>query len=871
MKLLVVESPAKQKTIEKYLGKDFEITASFGHMRSIPSVKGAVRPDKNFEVDYELTQQGKKYLSSLTYKAKNSEAIYLATDPDREGEAIAWHILELLKKNNALVKDVKIYRVVFHEITKKAVQSAVAGPRELNFDLISAQLARQALDYLVGFTLSPVLWKKLPGSRSAGRVQSVALRLICDCEQEIEKFVAQEYWTIDVDFITENKEQLSAKLSSYKGKNLDKFDIPTKEHADEIFDALSNNDFSIASIKRKKQKRNPYAPFITSTLQQDAINKLGMSGKQVMSVAQKLYEGDVGGTGEKTGFITYMRTDSTNLSNDALASIRKFISNEYGAEYLPKTVRSFDKKVKNAQEAHEAIRPTDIMCTPSSLNGILDGVQLKLYDLIWRRTVACQMEQVIFDCVSIDIVDQTNSMFHATGSVIAFDGFYKVYKASDSDSDKLLPNVSEGEKCKISEMLPVQHFTQPPARYTEATIVKKMEEIGIGRPSTYASIISVIQEREYVSLVKKRFKPEIRGRIVVAFLIDFFQQYVDYDFTAQMEEQLDDVSSGKMEWKALLRKFWDDFIKIIKETDKYSIADVIEKLDPHIDYFLFPMEDSKINKKCPLCKENDLQIRFGKFGPFLGCMNYPECKHVKNFYDSSDSANSEDLHDTQYPIELGEDEDTGEKIYIKKGPYGLYVQRGVREKSSTKGTNKKSEEKDSVRNISSVPKGIDAAEVDVEMAKKILSLPLILGQNPETKLDIKIGEGKYGSYILYDKKFTSIPVGEKLFDVTLEHALELIKSAPQKSKAESKLTILGKYPDTDNDIKIGVGRYGPYILYKSVFITIPNTDDIDNVVLERAIELITESPKVKVNSKKNSNSTTAKTKKASVKKSTKKK
>ena len=669
MKLVIVESPAKAKTINKYLGKDYQVLASFGHIRDLPSKDGSVDPDKDFAMTWELSPSGKKHLADIVKAVKEADTIVLASDPDREGEAIAWHILEELKAKK-LLKDKKIERVVFHEITKSAVTEAIKNPRQIDDNLVSAYMARRALDYLVGFTLSPVLWRKLPGSKSAGRVQSVALRLICDRENEIEKFKPEEYWTIDAELFTSAKALIKSRLVQLDGKKLEKFDINTETKALEAKAKIEAQEFSIANVERKKTNRYPAPPFTTSTLQQEAARKLRFSAKKTMQIAQKLYE---------DGFITYMRTDAVNLSQEAIAACREAILKYFGEAYLPKVAKEYKTKSKNAQEAHEAIRPSDVMNTPKKMETKLDSDAHKLYELIWKRTVACQMNPAVLDKVVIDAISaDTHILLRANGQVIDFDGFLKLYQESKDDADeddenRILPNVTEGEHVTKGEITPEQHFTTPPPRFTEASLVKKLEELGIGRPSTYATIIAVLQERKYVRVEKLRFIPEDRGRIVTVFLENFFRKYVEYDFTAQLEEFLDDVSAGAMEWKKLLHGFWVKFIKNIDAVKPLQISEVIEKIDEVLSHHLFPpREDGSDPRVCPECGNGKLSVKLGRFGAFIGCSNYPECKYTKPLVDTADEEAAATVK-APTPEDKVLGELNGLKVYLKKGPYGFYL------------------------------------------------------------------------------------------------------------------------------------------------------------------------------------------------------
>ncbi len=780
MKLVIVESPAKAKTINKYLGSDYKVIASFGHIRDLPSKNGSVLPDEDFAMKYEISSKSSKYVNEIFKYAKQCDEVYLATDPDREGESISWHIAEVLKQKKIITDSSKFKRIAFNEITKKAVLSAVANPRSLDDDLVNAQQARRALDYLVGFTLSPLLWKKLPGCKSAGRVQSVALRMISERESEIELFKKQEYWDISFDLKAVCGNNFTAKLSHINGEKLEKFSIPDKQSADAIESALKGQNFTINSIQKKQQKRNPSAPFITSSLQQEASRKLGFSAKKTMQIAQKLYEGiDLGG--ETVGLITYMRTDGVTLSSDAVASVRDLINTKYGDKYLPKSPRMFKSKSKNAQEAHEAIRPTDISHTPESVSKSLDKDQLRLYDLIWKRTMACQMECVIINMVGVDLVsDDKNHTARATGSNIHFDGFYKIYKEgmddSASEEDKMLPQLQENDTAETKKIKPEQHFTEPPPRYSEASLVKKLEELGIGRPSTYASIISVLQDRKYVNIEKKRFYPSDIGRLLTSFLTGFFKKYVEYDFTAELELQLDEVAEGKEKWKTLLSKFWTGFNSNVEQVSEQTITEVIAYVQEALDFHLFGEPDTpeyEKNKKCGSCTDGKLSLKLGKYGAFLACDNYPECtfkKQVGKEGISTDSAeDSTESASMDNNKELGKNQD-GIIVYLKKGPYGWYVQLG-------EAVSKKEKPK-----RSPLPAGYKPETITLETALKLLSLPLLIGQHSESGEDMLMGIGKYGPYVKYKNKFTSIPKDIDPFAIKPSEAEEVIESKEKKGK-----------------------------------------------------------------------------------------
>ena len=814
MKLVIVESPAKAKTINKYLGSDYKVLASFGHIRDLPSKDGSVNPDHDFDMTWELSPGGKKRLNDIIAALKDCDTIILASDPDREGEAIAWHILEELTARKKIAGK-KIERVVFHEITKSAVTEAIKNPRSIDDNLVSAYMARRALDYLVGFTLSPVLWRKLPGSKSAGRVQSVALRLICDRETEIEKFKPEEYWTIDVDLLADNKAVIPSHLINLDGKKLEKFDLNTEAKALEAKSKIEAQNFNISSVERKKANRYPAPPFTTSTLQQEAARKLRFSAKKTMQVAQKLYE---------DGFITYMRTDAVNLSKEAIAACRDAILKYFGEAYLPKVAKEYKTKSKNAQEAHEAIRPSDVMNTPKKMEAKLDADAYKLYELIWKRTVACQMNPAVLDRVTIDSLSQDKQiLLRANGQVIAFDGFLKLYQESKDDSDdddenRILPNVNEGQAVDKGQIKPEQHFTTPPPRFTEASLVKKLEELGIGRPSTYATIIAVLQERKYVRVEKLRFIPEDRGRIVTVFLENYFKKYVEYDFTAQLEEFLDDVSAGQMDWKKLLAGFWAKFIKNVDAVKPLQVKDVIAKIDEVLSYHLFPPKADGSNPRlCPECKKGLLSVKLGKFGAFLGCSNYPECKYTKPLTDVKDE--EEQALDAPKP-EKPEDKNLGVyktlNVYLKKGPYGWYIQWGEDATATTEKPKRMA-----------LPKNLKPEDVSFEQAVTLISLPKDLGNG------IEVNIGKFGPYIKQGTKSRSLTGNDTIFNITAERAAELLQNVAAKTEAK----ILGK-DKSGNDIILSSGRYGPYLKCGKNNYALPKELKGKELTLEDALKVI---------------------------------
>ena len=813
MKLVIVESPAKAKTINKYLGDDYKVLASFGHIRDLPSKDGSVQPDNDFAMTWELSAGGQKRLKDIIAALKDADTIILASDPDREGEAIAWHILEELTARKKIAGK-KIERVVFHEITKKAVTEAIKNPRQIDENLVSAYMARRALDYLVGFTLSPVLWRKLPGSKSAGRVQSVALRLICDRETEIEKFKSEEYWTIDAELLTSSKAVIKSRLINLDGKKLEKFDLNSEAKALEAKAKIEAQNFAISNVERKKANRYPAPPFTTSTLQQEAARKLRFSAKKTMQVAQKLYE---------DGIITYMRTDAVNLSEEAIAACREAIVKYFGEAYLPKQPKEYKTKSKNAQEAHEAIRPAHVSDTPKKLEGKLDADAYKLYELIWKRTVACQMNPAILDRVVIDATSADGLiLLRANGQVIDFDGFLKLYQESKDDSDeddenRILPNVTEGEKVDKGEITPEQHFTTPPPRFTEASLVKKLEELGIGRPSTYASIISVLQERKYVRVEKLRFIPEDRGRIVTVFLENYFKKYVEYDFTAQLEEFLDDVSAGEMDWKKLLGGFWTKFIKNISAVQPLQISEVIQTIDDVLSYHLFPpREDGSDPRVCPECGKGKLSIKLGKFGAFIGCSNYPECKYTKPLTDAMEEA----ANDTPKPASP-EDKTLGEvnglNVYLKKGPYGFYLQLGEDATALTEKPKRVA-----------LPKNLAPEEITFEQASTLLTLPKQLGNG------IEVNIGKFGPYIKQGNKSKSLTGADNIFNITLERAEQILQNVAERPAGKS----LGVHPKDKKDITLNSGRYGPYIKWGKNNYAIPKDYKNKELTLDDALKII---------------------------------
>jgi DNA topoisomerase I len=828
MNVVVVESPAKAKTINKYLGKDYIVLASYGHIRDLPSKDGSVKPDEDFAMDYQHDAKSAKHIKAIADALKGAENLYLATDPDREGEAIAWHVMKVMEEKKK-IKDAKVSRVVFNEITKKAVLDGIANPRELDMNLVNAQQARRALDYLVGFTLSPVLWRKLPGAKSAGRVQSVALRLICERELEIEAFVPEEYWTIDADFKTPGGDAITGRLTYVDGNKLDKFSLPTADLAKAAAEKVRAGNFSVASVTQKPTKRNPSPPFTTSTLQQEASRKLGFGAKRTMMVAQKLYEGfDIGG--ETTGLITYMRTDGVTLAQEAIESCRSVIASEYGADYVPAEQRVYKTKSKNAQEAHEAIRPTDLTRTPAMMAQFLDKEHLRLYELVWKRTIASQMESARLERTTIDFNDDAGQTLRATGSVIRFAGFLKLYEEGKDDTDadkdgKRLPAVNEGESMSTNEVREDQHFTEPAPRYSEASLVKKLEELSIGRPSTYASIISVLQDRDYVVIDQKRFKPEDKGQLVTAFLSSFFTRYVEYDFTAQLEERLDDISDAKVDWKQVLRDFWNDFTVSVEGTSELRVTDVLEELNKVLGPHVFPKkEDGSDPRGCPKCDEGRLSLKTGRFGAFIGCSDYPECRYTRQLGATEEEA---DAAADDGPKEMGIDPTTELMITLRKGPYGTYLQLG------------EPEPKKKPKRVS-IPKDIPIEEIDFEMAVKLIGLPRQIGVHPETGSMISANIGRYGPFVECDKKYGRLTSGMEVLTVGMNRAVELLAAAKGRTAAAPPMRVVGAHPTDGADINVKDGRYGPYVTHGGINATIPKASDPMTISLEDAVKLLAE-------------------------------
>ena len=837
MAVVIVESPAKAKTINKYLGKDFTVLASYGHVRDLPSKDGSVDPENEFEMKWEVDTKSKKQLSDIAAACKGTDKLILATDPDREGEAISWHLLEALYKRRALKKDVPVERVVFNAITKTAVTQAMKEPREVDMELVEAYLARRALDYLVGFNLSPVLWRKLPGSRSAGRVQSVCLRLVVEREMEIDAFKAREYWSIKTGFTTPGKADFEGRLVSLDGKKLERFDLATEEDATRAVDMIEAREFTVKSVEAKPATRNPSPPFMTSTLQQEASRKLGMGAQQAMRAAQKLYE---------QGHITYMRTDGIDMAPEAIAAVREAIGDRYSKDYVPSKPREYKVKAKNAQEAHEAIRPTDFTKAANDLK--IDGEEKKLYDLIWKRAVSSQMESARLErtVVEIDSADGKVGL-RATGQVIKFDGFLKVYEegkdevASDEEDSALLPAMSNGDSLKRGKTKPEQHFTQPPPRYTEASLVKRMEELGIGRPSTYASIVTVIQDRGYVTKDKNRLIAEDKGRLVTAFLENYFKRYVEYDFTADLEERLDDVSAGKLDWKSLLKDFWTQFSADVGETKELRVSEVLDVINERLgDHVFKDRGDGMDPRSCPICGKEMreggmLSIKTSsKFGAFIGCTNYPECRYTRAFGVSEEEAAAQAAAGDGK--ELGIDPETGKPVTLKSGRFGPYVQLGEPEGEGKEKTKPPR---------GSIPKGVDVDDVDFDLALKLINLPRVIGKHPEDGEEITAAIGRYGPFVKCGKTYANLGEWQEVFEVGMNRAVELItekrenpRAGRGRAAAKPPLKELGEHPEEGGPMNVLDGRYGPYVKWGKVNATIPKDVKPEDVTAEMAVELI---------------------------------
>jgi DNA topoisomerase-1 len=833
MNIVIVESAAKAKTINKYLGADYKVIASYGHVRDLPAKDGSVLPDNDFEMTWEVESDSQKVVNEIAKAVKGASRLILATDPDREGEAISWHLLKILEQKRAL-NGVAVERVAFNAVTKDAIMTAMAHPRKIDEPLVDAYLARRALDYLVGFTLSPVLWRKLPGARSAGRVQSVALRLVVDREAEIEAFRTREYWTVEAALRTAGGDEVQARLVSRGGKKLDKFDIPDEATAHAYRDAIKGQPFRVESIEAKEHKRNPAPPFTTSSLQQEASRKLGLSPRQTMQIAQKLYEGiDIGG--ETTGLITYMRTDGVQIVPEAIAQARGQIETQFGKRYVPNAPRIYKTKAKNAQEAHEAIRPTDFRRHPDKLKG-LSAEEARLYKLIWQRTVASQMASADFERTTVEIAAQGKDGqpygVRATGSVVLFDGFLKLYEEGHDDEEGeeggRLPKLAQGEQLRDAGVKATQHFTEPPPRYTEATLIREMERLGIGRPSTYASTMAVLREREYVKIEKKRLEPEDKGRLVTTFLEAFFKRYVEYDFTAYLEDRLDQISDGKLDWKALLREFWRDFIAAVNDIKDLRVTQVLDALNELLGPHIFPAKaDGGDPRLCPLCNLGQLSLKVGKFGAFIGCSNYPECRFTRQLK-TGDDENGE-APASPGDRELGTDPETGFMVCLKSGRFGPYIQLG----EGAKGEKPKR---------ASIPSKTDAASVDLEYALRLLALPRQVGLHPESGKAIMAGFGRYGPYVEHDGKYTKIDADE-VFAIGLNRAVAVIAEGAARGKGpaaqnSAPIKVLGEHPELGGKVEVLSGRYGPYIKHGKVNATIPKGKEPESVTMEEAVKLI---------------------------------
>src|SRR5689334_1745947 len=832
MNIVIVESPAKAKTINKYLGPSYEVLASFGHIRDLPAKNGSVDPDENFRMIWEVDPKASGRLNDIAKAVKGADKLILATDPDREGEAISWHVLEVLKEKRAL-KDQEIERVVFNAITKQAVTDAMKHPRKIDGALVDAYMARRALDYLVGFTLSPVLWRKLPGARSAGRVQSVALRLVCDRELEIEKFVPREYWSLVATLATPRNETFEARLVGADGKKIQRLDIGSGAEAEELKKAIEAALFKVSTVEARPARRNPQAPFTTSTLQQEASRKLGFAPAHTMRIAQRLYEGiDIGG--ETTGLITYMRTDGVQIAPEAITQARKVIGEDYGNAYVPDAPRQYQTKAKNAQEAHEAIRPTDLSRRPASMMRKLDSDQARLYELIWKRTIASQMESAELERTTVDITARAGCRtleLRATGQVVKFDGFLTLYQEGRDDEEdedsRRLPGMNAGEALKRQSLAVTQHFTEPPPRFSEASLVKRMEELGIGRPSTYASILQVLKDRGYVKLEKKRLHGEDKGRVVVAFLENFFSRYVEYDFTAGLEEQLDRISNNEISWQQVLQDFWRGFNGAVNDIKDLRVAEVLDALDDMLGPHIYPPRaDGGDPRQCPSCGTGRLNLKAGKFGAFVGCSNYPECRYTRPL--AADSEASADRI-------LGKDPDTGLDVAVKAGRFGPYIQLG----------DQKDYEEGEKPKRAGIPKNTSPSDVELETALKLLSLPREVGKHPETGEPITAGLGRFGPFVKHEKTYASLEAGDDVFSIGLNRAVTLIAEKVAKGPSGRRFGAdpgkpLGDHPSLGG-VALKNGRYGAYVTAGGVNATIPS--DIappETITLAQAIALIDE-------------------------------
>ena len=837
MNLVIVESPAKAKTINKYLGKNYLVLASYGHIRDLPSKNGSVDTENNFKMEWEIDSFSKKYLKEITDAAKDSNKIILATDPDREGEAIAWHVKEVLDSKK-LLKDKILERVVFNEITKNAILRAIKNPRHIEMNLVKAYLARRALDYLVGFNISPILWTKLPGSKSAGRVQSVALKLTTEREHEIELFKPQEYWTLTSNFTNKDNQDIFSKLSLFDKKKIERFSFKNRSEIDKAIQKINITKFKIKEVNSKIYRRNPLAPFTTSTLQQTASGKFGFGASRTMQIAQRLYQGiDI--EGETTGLITYMRTDGTSISKEAISEFRQLIERDYGKDFLPEIPNNFaGKKAKNAQEAHEAIRPTNISKKPSEIKKYINADQYKIYDLIWSRALSSQMNPAEFDRNTILISSEDNNInFRASGSVIKFEGFLKVYQIQEVDEDakNILPQVKMGEDVIIFKLNDEQHYTDPPPRYSEASLVKKMEELGIGRPSTYASIISVLSTRNYVEQINKRFHPTDRGKLISAFLEKLFAKYVDYNFTAELENQLDEITSGKIEWIKVLEDFWKDFNLNVGSVKEKRTREVLDLLNESLGSLIFDKNNkNEIDRQCKLCNNGELSLKNSfRGGAFIGCSNYPDCKFTRPLSKTKATAQ----YNLAEPKLIGKN--IFEKdIYLKNGRFGPYLQfeTEVDILAKTK-KNKKKPEDNNMKNVS-IPKGINIDDVNLEKANFLCSLPKVIGQHPESGKDIILNSGRFGPYLKCENKSARLENIDELFSIGLNRAVTLIADAKPGRISSSMIKDLGEHPEDKKPVRIMKGQYGPYIKYKSLNATIPEEKDPIEITMEEALILI---------------------------------
>ena len=842
MNVVIVESPAKAKTINRYLGSEFKVLASYGHVRDLPAKDGSVEPDNDFTMHWEVDDdRSKKVMREITEAVKGADKLILATDPDREGEAISWHLLQILTDKKAIKKGMIVERVAFNAITKQAILAAMAAPRQIDEPLVSAYLARRALDYLVGFTLSPVLWRKLPGSRSAGRVQSVALRLVCDREEEIEAFKSEEFWTIEAALATAKGEDVRARLTAIDGTLLKKFDIKDGASANAIKAAIEKGEFRVASVDKKAVRRNPAAPFNTSTLQQEASRKLGFSAKNTMQLAQRLYEG-VDLDGETVGLITYMRTDGIDIVPEAIEAIRKEVAEDFGPRYVPAAVREYKTKAKNAQEAHEAVRPTDVRRKPEEVARYVDREQARLYELIWKRAVASQMASAELEQTTAEIAvkgrDGKSYGLRATGSVVVFDGFLKLYEEGKDDEDeesRRLPPLAQNDHLSDKGIDASQHFTEPPPRYSESSLVKRMEELGIGRPSTYASTLATLEDRDYVKVDKKRLIPQDKGRLVTGFLKGFFKRYVEYDFTADLEEKLDLISDDKLQYKIVLRDFWTDFIKAVDDIKELRVGEVMEALNEMLGPHIFPAKaDGGDPRTCPVCGNGRLSLKPSKFGPFVGCGNYPECRYTRQLTITPGEEGAEAIGaDGKL---LGIDPDTGFNVTLRKGRFGTYVQLGEAKDYD-----------DEKPKRSSLPKGWDANTIDLEKALLLLNLPRLVGEHPETKTPITAGLGRYGPFILHDGTYANLAGIDEVFEVGLNRAVTLLAEkraggGKRFGQAAQKqiLKDLGEHPAAGGKIEVLNGRYGPYIAHNKVYANVPKGKEPTDVTLEEALALLEE-------------------------------